>query len=90
MKKVEPSGVILRGVCSIQTERCTAKTEAPITAVWGPDHRVRCRLMCAACVLKKRCGSENGQWKAQGFCHTPEDHLLTIRATASRPCGVRE
>ena len=25
MPKVEPSGVILHGVCDIQTERCTAK-----------------------------------------------------------------
>ena len=33
MKKVEPSGVVMKGVCSIQTSRCTATQEGPITAV---------------------------------------------------------
>lgn len=70
MKKVEPSGVIMKGVCSIQTPRCTAKTEGAITAVWGrPDRR---RSMCAGCVSKRRAASANGRWKEQGFCHTPE------------------
>jgi hypothetical protein len=33
MPKVEPSGVILHGVCDIQTERCTAKAGGALTAV---------------------------------------------------------
>ena len=41
MKKVEPSGVVLKGICSIQTDRCTAKKEGPITAVWGPPGRTQ-------------------------------------------------
>ena len=36
MHKVEPSGVVLHGVCDIQTDRCTAKAGGAITAVWGP------------------------------------------------------
>lgn len=31
--RVEPSGVIMVGECSIQTDVCTAKTASPITAV---------------------------------------------------------
>src|SRR5215211_2810252 len=37
MHTVEPSGVVMHGVCDIQTDRCTAKVGGAITAVWGPN-----------------------------------------------------
>lgn len=50
--KVEPSGVVLRGVCSIQTVQCTAKEEGAITAVWGPPGRTQINV-CRACLDEK-------------------------------------
>jgi hypothetical protein len=52
MPKVEPSGVILHGVCDIQTERCTAKTGGAITAVWGPPGRTQIKV-CRVCLEEK-------------------------------------
>ena len=35
--KVEPSGVMMTGKCSVQTEKCIARSTAGrITAAWGP------------------------------------------------------
>jgi hypothetical protein len=41
MHKIEPSGVVMHGVCDIQTEHCTAKADGAITAVWGPPGRTQ-------------------------------------------------
>ena len=62
MKKIEPSGVTLKGVCSIQTERCTAKTEAPITAVWGPPGQTQINV-CRVCLEEKM---RLGEWEVEG------------------------
>ncbi len=58
MPKVEPSGVILHGVCDIQTDRCTAKDGGPSLPCVGRlgGHK----SMCAGCVLKRRCAVASG------------------------------
>lgn len=62
MKKVEPGGVILRGVCSIQTKHCTAKEGNAITAVWGPPGRTQINV-CRACLEEKM---RLGEWEVEG------------------------
>ncbi len=62
MKKIEPSGVVMRGVCSIQTEQCTAKEEGPIIAVWGPPGRTQINV-CRACLEEK---IHLGEWEVEG------------------------
>ena len=59
---VEPSGVVLRGICAIQTDRCTAKAEGPITAVWGPPGRTQINV-CRACIEER---IRTGVWQIQG------------------------
>jgi hypothetical protein len=62
MHKVEPSGVVLHGVCDIQTAHCTAKAGGAITAVWGPPGRTQINV-CRACLEEKmRCG----EWVVEG------------------------
>jgi hypothetical protein len=60
--KVEPSGVVLTGVCSIQTDRCTARDVGPITAVWGPPGRTQLNV-CRACLETK---IRTGEWQVEG------------------------
>ncbi len=62
MKKIEPSGVILTGVCSVQTDRCTAKEGGALTAVWGPPGRTQINV-CGSCLEEKM---RIGEWKVQG------------------------
>ena len=67
--KVEPSGVIMVGECSIQTEACTAKTASPITAVWTPPGRTQTNV-CRACLDEK---IRMGEWKVEGARVRPRD-----------------
>jgi hypothetical protein len=60
--QVEPSGVVLRGVCSIQAAPCTAREEAAITAVWGPPGRTQLNV-CRACLEAK---IQAGEWEVEG------------------------
>jgi len=62
MKKVEPSGIVLRAVCTIQTNRCTAKTEGPITAVWGSPGQTQINV-CRICLEEK---IRLGEWEVEG------------------------
>ena len=57
--KVEPSGVIFIGECHIQTEKCTAKTPQPVTAVWTPSQTNVCKA-CLDEMLRK------GEWQIEG------------------------
>jgi len=47
--KVEPTGVVMMGTCSVQTSRCVARTPAPITAVWTMPG-ARQIDVCSACL----------------------------------------
>ncbi len=62
--KVEPSGVVMWGTCSIQTEKCTANTEtgAPITAVWEVPARRQVDV-CRACLAEQQ---ETKEWQVVG------------------------
>ena len=62
MHKVEPSGVVLHGVCDIQTDRCTAKATGAITAVWGSPGRTQINV-CRACLEEQM---RRGEWKVEG------------------------
>ncbi len=62
MTKIEPSGIVLKGVCQVQTQWCTAKAEGPITAVWGPPGRTQINV-CRACLEEK---IRLGEWEVEG------------------------
>ena len=62
MKKVEPSGVVMKGVCSLQAPRCTAKTEGAVTAVWGPPGQTQINV-CRMCLEEK---IRLGEWEVEG------------------------
>ena len=47
--RVEPSGVVMVGTCSVQTARCVARTPAPITAIWTTPGRRQIDV-CSACL----------------------------------------
>jgi hypothetical protein len=62
MHKVEPSGVIMHGICDIQTEYCTATAGGAITAVWGPPGRTQINVCRARLEEKMR----RGEWVVEG------------------------
>ena len=62
MPKVEPSGVILHGVCDIQTERCTAKDGGghhPRLGATRPDAN-----QCVSGLSRKK--MRRGEWTVEG------------------------
>jgi hypothetical protein len=61
---VETSGVVMFGVCDIQTGRCLAKEGAPITAVWSPSRKQI--NVCGACLDEQL---KTGTWKIEGARH---------------------
>jgi hypothetical protein len=60
--KVEPSGVVMIGICTIQTENCSAKNIAPITAVWATPGRTQINV-CRECLEEK---IKRGEWEVEG------------------------
>jgi hypothetical protein len=60
--KVEPSGVVLTDICTIQTERCVAKQPAAITAVWTLPGRVQVNV-CRPCLEEQ---VRSGEWEIEG------------------------
>jgi hypothetical protein len=64
--RIEPSGVIFKGICDIQTDRCLAKQTAPVTAVWGAPGRSQINV-CRPCLEEK---VRAGEWEIQG-AHIP-------------------
>lgn len=91
MIKVEPTGVLFAGVCDIQTEKCTARTTAPVTAVWSLPAREQINV-CRSCLDEMVRG---GEWQVEGarlrrradvavFDHT--GHLqLVVEAKQAKP-----
>ncbi len=57
--KVEPSGVVMMGVCDIQTPKCTAKELAAITAAWTSPGRSQINV-CRECLEEM---IRSGQWE---------------------------
>jgi hypothetical protein len=62
MIKVEPTGVLFVGVCDIQTEVCTARTAAPVTAVWTLPARTQVNV-CRSCLDEM---VRQGEWQVEG------------------------
>lgn len=62
--KVDPSGVVMWGCCTINTEKCLAHPPegGAITAVWGIPGRVQIDV-CGACLAEMR---RRGDWEIEG------------------------
>jgi len=60
--KVETTGVIMLGICSVKTAKCLAREVAPITAVWIPPGRQQLNV-CKACLEEK---IRTGEWDVEG------------------------
>ena len=60
--KVEPSGVVMIGTCTIQTKSCSAKKAAAITAVWSAPGRTQVNV-CRECLEEK---ISCGEWDVEG------------------------
>jgi hypothetical protein len=60
--RIEPSGVVFVGICSIQTDRCVAREPAPITAVWTSPARVQVNV-CRPCLEEQ---VRAGEWEIRG------------------------
>jgi len=61
--RVEPSGVILKDICEIQTEKCVAKdSPAAITAVWYSPGRKQVNV-CRSCLDEM---VRRGEWEVKG------------------------
>lgn len=81
MKTIEPSGVIMKGICSLQTDKCVAnQSPAAITAVWGPPGRTQVDV-CAACLQEM---IRTGEWEIQG-ARIEKRADLTVYAPNGKP-----
>jgi hypothetical protein len=60
--KIEPTGIVLVDVCNVQTEKCTAKQPAAITAVWTLPGRLQVNV-CVSCLEEQ---VRAGEWEIQG------------------------
>lgn len=60
--KVESTGIVMIGVCDVQTDRCVAKTPSPITAVWTLPGRNQINV-CKACLDDQL---RTGSWTIEG------------------------
>jgi hypothetical protein len=63
--KIEASGVVFTGVCSVQTAECSAKTPpgGPLTAMWTAEGGRRQIDVCGDCM---RVMTKSGQWHVIG------------------------
>ena len=62
MIRIEPTGVLFVGICDIQTEKCTARTAGPITAVWSVPAREQVNV-CRSCLDEM---VRRGEWQVEG------------------------
>ena len=60
--RVEPTGIVLEDICTIQTDRCIAKSPAGITAVWTLPNRVQVNV-CRPCLEEQ---VRSGEWEIEG------------------------
>jgi hypothetical protein len=59
--RVQTSGVVLNGICDIQTELCVARNPAPITAVWELPARRQVNV-CKPCLEEQ---VRAGRWTVE-------------------------
>ena len=70
--RVEPSGVILKDICEIQTEKCVAKdSPAAITAVWYSPGRKQVNV-CRSCLDEM---VRRGEWEVKGARLSPRPDI---------------
>lgn len=88
--KVEPSGIVLIDICSIQTDRCVAKRAAAITAVWTLPNRIQMNV-CRPCLEEQVL---SGEWEIQGAkverradvaAYSPDRRLQLIVEVKKKP-----
>lgn len=88
--RIEPTGIVLREICSIQTDRCVAKEPAAITAVWTLPSRVQVNV-CRPCLEEQ---VRSGEWEIQGAkvekradvaVYSPDKRLQLIVEVKKRP-----
>ncbi len=60
--RIEPSGVIFTGTCSVQTDRCRARQSGAVTAVWASPGRLQIDV-CGACLDEQ---VRIGEWQTNG------------------------
>ncbi len=56
--RVEPSHVVMWGICEVRTDACSAKDGGAVTAVWTFPGRNQANV-CNECYEKKK---ESGEW----------------------------
>jgi len=72
MHKIEPSGVVLHGVCDIQTEHSRPKPVGPSPPCGG--RLAGRKSMCAGRVSKKKCAVASGRLTGQDYGSPSEAH----------------
>jgi hypothetical protein len=90
--KIEPTGVVLMDVCSVQTEKCVARSVAPVTAVWTLPARMQVNV-CRPCLEEQ---VRSGEWQIQGAkverrvdiaVYSPDKRLVLVVEVKKRPKG---
>ena len=90
--KIEPSGVVLTGVCEVQTPVCQAVKPAAITAVWAVPARTQINV-CRACL--EEC-VRDGEWeipgariqqRADAAVYRPDGELMLVVEVKSNAPG---
>ncbi|HKP77221.1 MAG TPA: hypothetical protein VJT67_16935 [Longimicrobiaceae bacterium] len=93
--RIEPSGVVLTGVCEVQTAACEAISPAPITAVWAMPARTQINV-CRPCLDEK---VRDGAWeipgaripqRADAAVYGPSGDLLLVVEVKSNAPGEPE
>ncbi|MGM3307631.1 hypothetical protein ACSQ6I_16960 [Anabaena sp. WFMT] len=73
--RVEPSGVILKDICEIQTEKCVAEySSAAITAVWYSPGRKQVNV-CRSCFDEM---VRRGEWEVKGARLSPRPENMSL------------
>ena len=88
--RVEPTGIVLVDICTIQTEKCVAREQAPITAVWTLPGRVQVNV-CRPCLEEQ---VRLGEWEIRGAkiesradvaVYSPDNKLQLVVEVKKRP-----
>ncbi len=80
--KIEPSGVVMIGRCSVETKVCSAKNVGPVTAVWGGNNQID---VCRECLDEK---VRLGEWQIKGAKRLPEKIYVEISSEKDVNAGI--
>jgi hypothetical protein len=73
MMKIETTGKVFTAACDVQSERCRARTPAPVTLVWTEPARERVNV-CRPCLEEL---VRDGEWEIPGARLSPR-HDVTV------------